>query len=221
MENITPLYRALADYAAGNPTRFHMPGHKGRRITELPLETLDVTELGATGDLYALSGPVREAERAATGAFGAADCFFLTGGATQGLLAMLALHCPPGSKILVDRNCHRAVLHGMVLLDLRPVFIYPKYNDRYGITISIEKSALEAALDAHPDSRALVVTSPTYYGVGLDIPGMATLCKQRKIPLLVDGAHGAHLPVFEGFCHPVAAGAALAVLSAHKTLPAL
>ena len=82
-----------------------------------------------------------------------------------------------------------------------------------------------AALDAAPDARCVILTSPTYEGVLSDIRTIAEICHARGVPLLVDEAHGAHyLPFAARYGWrggAVAAGADLVVQSAHKTLPSL
>ena len=112
----TPLYDALRAYAAQNPARFHMPGHKGTPLPapELAAVTaLDVTELPPTGNLYEEGAPFDQAQKPWAQAFGFAGCQFLTGGSTRGLHTALALFCSPGDRVLVDRGCHRAVFNAL------------------------------------------------------------------------------------------------------------
>ena len=106
MEN-TPLYDALRAFAAARPLRMHMPGHKGRPLPapELAgLSALDFTELPPTGDLFSGGDAIEAAEELWAKAFRMAHCLFLTGGATQGVQAALALACRPGDAVLLD--CH-------------------------------------------------------------------------------------------------------------------
>src|SRR5574344_722819 len=97
----TPLYTALSDLAMQDTVRFHMPGHKGEPVFQsfADVFALDYTETYGTGNLYTGEGPIREAEALAAKTYGADDCFFLTGGSTQGIHAMLACVCPPGGEI--------------------------------------------------------------------------------------------------------------------------
>ena len=219
MEN-TPLYDALRAFAAQSPLRMHMPGHKGRPLPapELAgLAAIDFTELPPTGNLFDGGGPIGAAEALWAEAFRMDSCLFLTGGSTQGVLAALTLACPPGGAVLVDRGCHRSVFHALALLDLDPVYVPRPWLADGGVTGPISPEAVEALLEARPDVKALCITSPTYYGVLSDIPALAAVMHRRGGVLVVDGAHGAHLP-FLGLDH--FSHADLAVVSAHKTLPA-
>lgn len=145
-----------------------MPGHKGRLPPPFSgAAPLDLTELSGTGDLY--SGQdcaIRRSERAMASLYGAKDCFYLTGGATQGVYAALSAVTRPGDTVHAARGCHRSVYNALALLDLRPVWFF----------------------DAPPETGAPVIyTSPDYYGKITPRPAARGL-------LLCDAAHGAHLP---------------------------
>ena len=216
----TPLYDALTNFAAGHPLRMHMPGHKGKALPEHPytgVYALDFTELPPTGNLFDGGGAIGEAEELWAEVFHMDSCLFLTGGSTQGVLSALTLACRPGEEILLDRGCHRSAFHALALLDLHPIFVERPWLEEGGVTGPIHPKTVEALLDAHPNVKTLCITSPTYYGVLSDIPALAELMNARGGVLVVDGAHGAHLP-FLGTDHFSAAH--LAVVSTHKTLPA-
>ncbi len=218
-----PLYDTLRAFADEGPLRMHMPGHKG---VGLPLPELkgyaaiDFTETGRTGNLYAPGGPVEAAERLWADFWGSGACLFLTGGATQGLHAALSLAAGPGETVLMDRVSHRSLHTGMALLDLRPAWLGRPWDASAGVYGPVAPEAVDAALAAHPGCRAVVITSPTYYGVCSDLPAIAAVCHARGARLVVDGAHGAHLPLFFGEDENPYAAADLAVVSTHKTLPA-
>ncbi|MDR0670961.1 MAG: DegT/DnrJ/EryC1/StrS family aminotransferase [Oscillospiraceae bacterium] len=221
---MTPLYDALAARAARDQARFHMPGHKGYPIGALwgEITAVDFTELSDTGDLYrGNDGPIRAAERLYAEAYGAGDCLFLTGGSTQGVLAMLAAFARPGDTVLVDRNAHASVHHALALLDLHPVWLFSQIIEPFGVSGGLPARTLEMALVAHPEAVCALVTTPTYHGVQSDLVALSATARRHGVPLLADAAHGAHLPYVDGQAGPTAQGAAAACLSAHKTLPAL
>lgn len=216
----TPLYDALTAFAAQNPLRMHMPGHKGRPLPgrELAgLPAIDFTELPPTGDLFDGGGAIGAAEELWAEVFHMDSCLFLTGGSTQGVLSALTLACRPGDTVLLDRGSHRSAYNALALLDLRPVFLERPWLARAGVTGPISRETVEQQLEDHPEIRTLCITSPTYYGVLSDLPALAEVMHRRGGVLVVDGAHGAHLP-FLGSCDLSAAD--LLVVSAHKTLPA-
>lgn len=217
----TPLCDALRAYAAGNPLRGHMPGHKGKGLplAELsPLSALDVTELTPTGDLFAGGGAIEAAERLWADAFRLSSCLFLTGGSTQGLYAALTLAAKPGETILLDRASHRAAYHALALLGLNPVYLSRPWLARPALPGPIDPQEVERQLAARPDIRAVCLTSPSYYGVLSDLPAIAAVTRRHGAILVVDAAHGAHLP-FLG--QRAFSCADLLVTSAHKTLPAM
>ena len=204
----TPLFDALSAFADTNPLRLHMPGHKGKGLPGWErLACMDFTELPPTGNLYEPGGAIGRAEELWAKAFGMKECLLLTCGSTQGIHSALTIACSVGGTILADRNCHRSVYHTMALLDLTPVYLMEK-----------TPRAVQSALKKYPEIKTVCITSPDYYGRLYDIAGISEVCRQSGAHLVVDGAHGAHMP-FLGIDHY--RGADLVICSAHKTLPAL
>lgn len=217
----TPLYDMLKAYARGNPLRFHMPGHKGKFLPApewMGLASMDVTELSFTGNLYAGGPPFDEAQSLWAELFGFEHCQFLTGGSTMGIHTGLALFARPGSRVLVDRNCHRAVFNALALLDLEPVWLERSWLSSENLIGPILPEQVERKLYQNPDIKTICITSPTYAGVLSDMGAISQIIHARGGRLFVDGAHGAHLPFLglDPFC-----GADGVVVSAHKTLPAM
>ena len=217
----TPLYDVLRAYAARDPARFHMPGHKG---TDLPapelagLASIDVTEIPGTGNLYEAGEPFDAAQRLWAEVFGFDHCQFLTGGSTMGIHTGLTLFCSPGDRVLVDRGCHRAVYNALAMLDLEPVYLERPWLDRHNLAGPFSRYDVEKVLADCPDIKTVCITSPTYSGLLSDVEGISRVIHARGGKLFVDGAHGAHLP-FLGV--DAFAGADGVVVSAHKTLPAM
>lgn len=218
---MTPLYDAIRAYAARTPARFHMPGHKGSFLPVPELQSmapLDVTEVGPTGDLFSGGEPFDTAQRLWAERFGMEDCLFLTGGSTLGLHAALALFCRPGDPVLIDRGCHRSVYNALALLELEPVYLPRPWLEREGVAGPISPADVENLLDSHPKIKTVCITSPTYSGVLSDGKEISRIIHARGGNLIVDGAHGAHLPFLgvDAFSDCDAL-----ICSAHKTLPAL
>lgn len=216
-----PLYDALHRFAEEKPLRMCMPGHKGIGLPVPELKgyaSLDFTETSRTGNLYAADGLIDQAEQLWADYWGSDSCLFLTGGSTQGLHAALHLIAGPGDEILIDRVSHRCLHTGMALLDLKPCWISRPWLERGGVFGPVQPEAVEAMLERHPNCRAVCITSPTYYGVCSDVKRIAEICHAHGAKLLVDGAHGAHLPLF--YRKNPYGEADLVVVSTHKTLPA-
>jgi len=216
-----PLYDSLCALSDSEPLRLHMPGHKGR-LTGLfrDVASIDFTEIAPTGNLYTGEGPIAEAEALFAETAGAGDALFFSCGATQGIYTMLAAAVGRGGTLILDRDCHRSVYHGMALLDITPVYLLPDLLSEIGLPAPVSPEQLDMTLSDHPEGKAVFLTSPTYYGVRTELRPLAEVCRRHGVFLLVDQAHGAHFP-FIGLPSAVEEGADLAVVSAHKTLPAL
>lgn len=192
----------------------HMPGGKRRFGSVLPYG-LDVTEVEGLDDLHDPHGVLLTLEERAAALWGAEKSFLLVNGSTVGLLA--AVRGTGSGRLLLARNCHRAVYNAAELCRREVSYVLPEPNGE------VTPEAVERALQACPEITAVVITSPTYEGVISDIAGISAVCKRHGAVLLVDEAHGAHLAVFPGTEQLTALrhGADIVVQSLHKTLPAL
>lgn len=216
----TPIRRMLDGYIAQGRVRMHMPGHKG--ILPAPLSeaaAYDITEVQGADSLFASDGVIRACEEGFASLYGARESLLSCGGSTLCIQAMLALTARPGEKVLFYRNIHRAALNAMILLDIRPVWLYPpEETEGFG---RAEPAQVCRALAADPEIRGVYLTSPDYYGGMHDVAAIAEICRRFDVPLLIDNAHGAHLKFLEEDRHPISLGADLCCDSLHKTLPAL
>lgn len=216
------LYDYLQEYAGQGKKPMHMPGHKRNPsfFMENPY-AWDVTEVEGLDNLHHPKGILKQEMERLCKRYHTEDSYLLVNGSTGGILAAIASCCRRGEKILVARNCHRSVYHAMFLLNLTPVYLYPKVDLTTGIALDISPEQVAKALERETVSCA-ILTSPTYEGIVSDIRSIADICHEREIPLIVDEAHGAHFVWGEQF--PESAmeqGADLVIESLHKTLPAL
>ena len=215
-----PLYDSLRALEARKPLSLNMPGHHGGPLPGgFPWPSgIDFTENGDTGDLFGdEADAIQAAEALWSARLGFDSCLFLTGGSTQGMHAGLALLAGAGGGVALDRGSHRSAYHALALLDLTPCFLPRPWLAAEGVTGPISPDAVERTLSARPDIKTVCITSPTYYGVLSDIPAIAAVCHAHGAKMMVDAAHGAHLP-FLGYTEFQAAD--VVVMSAHKTLPA-
>lgn len=182
-----------------------------------------MTEVPGLDDLYAPAGVIREAQELAAALAGATQTFFLVNGSTSGLLAIFLAALRLGEKVILPRTIHRAVAAALIITGAVPVFLPPAGEvPGFGIPLPPLAVAYAAALEEHPDARALFAVYPDYYGIAVDLAAVAAVAHARKMPLLVDAAHG----VLFGQ-HPALPPAALAcgadavVESVHKRAGAL
>lgn len=229
-----PLYEALMRYREKRDVSFHVPGHKNGQALRGDARTsaleelarvmeIDVTEITGTDDLHHPEGVIREAQCLAAAQFGAEETFFLVGGSTAGNLGLILSVCTaPGDVLLVQRNVHKSVIHGLMLAGAHAVFLAPQLDAGSGLATIPSEAAVREALRRYPGAKGLLLTHPSYYGMGAPLLPLAELCHAHGVPLLVDEAHGAHFGQ-----HPVlpesalAAGADGVVQSTHKMLTAL
>ncbi len=222
----TPICDFLSAYEKSNAVRFHMPGHKGQSV--LGFEGSDITEIFGADDLSAPSSIILESEKNATNLFDTAHSFYVTGGSSQSIKAMVYLaklmSNSKSNTILAGRNSHKAFLHALALLDLDVDWLYPEedtgVNSICSCVITVEN--LDKILDEYDEKpMAVFITSPDYLGGMSDISALSAVCKKHKVPLIVDNAHGAYLKFLKDDMHPISLGADLVCDSAHKTLPVI
>ena len=218
------LYEKLLKYTAGGVYPMHMPGHKRNKELLPPgfPYDIDITEIHGFDDLHNPSGVLLETSELASRLYGSMKAFLLVNGSTVGILTAIGAHASRGDKILVARNCHRSVENAASLYGLSPVYLSPEVDSATGIVCSVDPAAIESELCSTPEIKLIVVTSPSYEGVISDIGSISDVVHKHGIPLIVDGAHGAHLGFSPKFTRcAVREGADVVVMSLHKTLPAL
>lgn len=215
------LYDQLRDYAKSDYYPFHMPGHK-RRLGEFmnPIET-DITEIEGFDNLHHAEGILKEAQERAAAVYGSENTYFLVNGSTAGILGAVSACTSIGGKILMARNCHKAVYHSVLIRELDAVYIYPQQEQGIGLNCGLSPEKIREMLITAPDIQAVIITSPSYDGVVSDVEKIADICHTYQKPLIVDEAHGAHFgfhPYFPN--NSIGKGADIVIHSLHKTLPA-
>jgi arginine/lysine/ornithine decarboxylase len=216
--------------ATRSTAAFHTPGHKQGQGVNSVLQKLlgdrvfhaDLPELPELDNLFAPMGVIQAAQVLAAQTFGAEQTWFLANGSTSGVIAAIVATCQPGDKLILPRNVHQSAISGLVLSGAMPVFVNPVYDPNLDLAHCVTPEAIAIALAAHPDTKAVMIVSPTYLGVCGDVAAIAQVCHERHLPLLVDEAHGAHFGFHPGLpLSAMQAGADVAIQSTHKTLSAL
>ena len=222
-ENKNTILGKLNAYSQSDYYPFHMPGHKRRdcsmagngescEINEFPNPyTIDITEIDGFDNLHHAEGMLKESMEDTAEIYGADHSYYLVNGSTCGILSAISGCVKSGGKILMARNCHKAAYHGAILQQLDVEYLYPEYLDQYGMSGGIRAEDVRTVLekdrlstDADENNRkcgktnkkiqAVLIVSPTYEGIVSDIRAIADVVHEFGIPLIVDEAHGAHLP---------------------------
>ena len=183
----TPLADALEAVRSERIVPFDVPGHKRGRGNKLLTEFLgeqcmsvDVNSMKSLDNLCHPVSVIREAEALAADAFGAAHAFFMVGGTTSAVQAMILSTLKAGDKIILPRNVHQSVINAMVLCGAVPVYVNPETDTRLGIALGMSLSRRwSARWPPHPSAKAILVNNPTYYGICSDISAHHGACAQR------------------------------------------
>jgi arginine decarboxylase len=229
-QDATPYVDALLAYAALDPGRFQVPGHKGGLGADPALREL-VGEAGLRNDIPSVTEgvdigpeptPFQQAQLLAAEAWGAERTWFLVNGASQGNHSACLALAHGGDRVVVQRNVHSSVIDGLVLSGMRPTFIAPELDPELGIAHGLTPQSLAAALEETPGAVAAMVVSPTYFGACADVAGLAEVAHRHGVPLVVDEAWGAHLRFHPSLpADALAGGADLVTSSTHKIVGSL
>ncbi len=187
---VPPFFRALTHYAADGSYSWHCPGHSGGvAFLKSPIGQMfhqffgenllraDVCNaVDELGQLLDHTGPVGASERNAARIFNADHLFFVTNGTSSSNKMVWHYTVAPGDIVLVDRNCHKSVLHSIIMTGAIPIFLTPTRNN-YGIIGPIpldefRPENIQKKIAAHPFARdikakprVLTITQSTYDGI--------------------------------------------------------
>ncbi|MFT4171603.1 MAG: arginine/lysine/ornithine decarboxylase [Rhodocyclaceae bacterium] len=185
-----PFFRALTHYASDGSYSWHCPGHSGgvaflkspvghmfhQFFGENMLRADVCNAVDELGQLLDHTGPVAASERNAARIFHSDHLFFVTNGTSTSNKIVWHSTVAPGDIVVVDRNCHKSILHAIIMTGAIPVFLMPTRN-HYGIIGPIPKSEfkwenIQKKIAAHPFApdknakpRVLTITQSTYDGV--------------------------------------------------------
>ncbi|MGD9945410.1 MAG: Orn/Lys/Arg decarboxylase N-terminal domain-containing protein [Burkholderiaceae bacterium] len=185
-----PFFRALVHYANDGSYSWHCPGHSGgvaflkspvgqmfhQFFGENMLRADVCNAVDELGQLLDHTGPVAAAERNAARIFNTDHMFFVTNGTSTS--NKIVWHSTVGSDdvVLVDRNCHKSILHAIMMTGTVPIFLQPTRN-HLGIIGPIpleefEPANIQRKIDANPlitnksaRPRVMTITQSTYDGV--------------------------------------------------------
>ena len=185
-----PFFKALTEYAADGSYSWHCPGHSGgvaflkspvgqmfhQFFGENMLRADVCNAVDELGQLLDHTGPVAASERNAARIYNCDHLYFVTNGTSTSNKMVWNSTVAPGDVVVVDRNCHKSVLHAIIMTGAIPVFLMPTRN-HFGIIGPIPKSEFEweniqKKIDRNPfiankksKPRVLTITQSTYDGV--------------------------------------------------------
>ena len=224
-----PFVEALEAYRKEHFVPFHTPGHKiGIEAPQLlkdwmgPALPYDLGVMYALDDLHEPEGELKEAQELTAELYGADCCWFSINGTTALIEAMIMGTVGPDETIIIPREAHRSVISGLVLSGAKPVYMDCKFDERWGIPLGVSLEDAVRTMEAHPEAKAILLVYPNYYGVGVDIVNIVKEAHKRGLIVLVDEAHGPHLPFSESLpIGAIEAGADLVAQSTHKSVGSL
>ncbi len=249
-----PFFRALTHYAADSSYSWHCPGHSGgvaflkspvgqmfhQFFGENLLRADVCNAVEELGQLLDHTGPVAASERNAARIFHADHLFFVTNGTSTSNKIVWHSTVAPGDVVVVDRNCHKSLLHAITITGAIPVFLMPTRN-HYGIIGPIPLSEfrwenIERKIAANPFAqtgsrpRILTITQSTYDGVIYNVETIKEMLDGRIDTLHFDEAwlpHAAFHDFYRGY-HAIGEGRApcrdsmiFSTQSTHKLLAGL
>ncbi|MEA5554198.1 aminotransferase class I/II-fold pyridoxal phosphate-dependent enzyme [Anabaena cylindrica UHCC 0172] len=130
-------------------------------------------------------------EKYISGLYKTKRTFFLTGGATQGILIACAILARRHQKIAIGLNSHLSIINGFVLSGIEPFFI-PSRS-----LMPTDAEVIQALETRAGEVTALFLTHPSYDGITTDLGKIAKYCRSQNIEFIIDEAHGTHFPFLE------------------------
>ncbi len=232
----TPFYDALKAYVMAAKDAWHTPGHSsgdsmrgsawvnefydfmGEHVFDADLSV----SVKALDSLMEPTGVIAEAQQMSARAFGARRTFFATNGTSTANKVILQTLIAPGETLLLDRNCHKSVHHGVVLSGAQPIYMDSSVNRKYGVFGPVPKKTILKAIDGHPEAQVLILTSCTYDGLRYDLKPIVDAAHARGIKV-IDRRGVVRARALPPGTAPDRArsGADYVTQSAHKTLSAL
>ena len=250
-----PFFRALTHYAADGSYSWHCPGHSGgvaflkspvgqmfhQFFGENMLRADVCNAVEELGQLLDHTGPVAASERNAARIFNCDHLYFVTNGTSTSNKIVWNSTVAPGDIVVVDRNCHKSILHSIIMTGAIPVFLMPTRNN-FGIIGPIPKSEfawenIQKKIDANPfiedktaKPRVLTITQSTYDGVLYNVEDIKEMLDGKIDTLHFDEAWLPHAAFhdFYGDYHAIGAdrqrckeSMIFATQSTHKLLAGL
>ncbi|MEJ8553931.1 aminotransferase class I/II-fold pyridoxal phosphate-dependent enzyme [Tepidibacter sp. Z1-5] len=226
--NNTPIINKLNDIKNSEIISFHVPGHKNGKIFDRlgysdfknSIVNIDTTEIPGTDNLHSPEEIIKKSQDIASKVFKSDQTFFLVNGTTCGIQAAIMAVCSLKDKIIVNRDCHQSVINTCILGDIEPIYVTPKIDMSSGISLGVKLDDIKRLIEEDEGIKAVLITSPTYYGINTDIKSISDYLHKKNKILIVDEAHGSHIGLNDRLgMSAIEQGADISIQSTHKTLP--
>jgi arginine decarboxylase len=195
-----PMFKALMDYTLHGSYSWHTPGHGGGvAFRKSPVGNLfyqffgentlrsDISvSVGALGSLLDHTGAIAEGERNTARIFGSDETLFVVGGTSTSNKIVWHGMVSKGDLVLCDRNCHKSILHSLIMTGATPIYLVPSRNG-LGIIGPISReqftpesirqkvAASPLAKETNGKVRLLVMTNSTYDGLCYNVDAIKQL----------------------------------------------
>lgn len=205
-----PFFRELVKYAQDGSYSWHCPGHSGgvaflkspvgqmfhQFFGENMLRADVCNAVEELGQLLDHTGPVAESEKNAARIFHADHCYFVTNGTSTSNKIVWHANVANNDIVVVDRNCHKSILHAITMTGAIPVFLRPTRNhlgiigpiplsefDPENIRRKIEANPFAKHIE-NPRIKILTLTQSTYDGVMYNVETI-----KEKLGATVENLH--------------------------------
>jgi len=251
-----PMFKALMDYTLQASYSWHTPGHGGgvafrkspvghlfyQFFGENTLRSDISVSVGQLGSLLDHTGPIAEGERNAARIFGTDETLFVVGGTSTSNKIVWHGMVGRGDLVLCDRNCHKSILHSLIMTGATPIYLVPSRNglgiigpiSREQFTPESIKKKIAASPFAKETSgkvRLMVMTNSTYDGLCYNVDAIKQTVGDSVEVLHFDEAWYAYAnfhEFYDGY-HAISSGnparsphaITFATQSTHKLLAAL
>jgi len=231
-QDAAPIADAMRAFWERDMLSFAIPAHNGGRgpkpeFTQWAGTDAARFDLGMSHGVDTRDrvwGVQKTAQELFAEAVGAKQVLFSTNGSSMSVHVAVITVVGPGERLVLARNGHKSTFAGLIMSGAMPIYVDPYYDEELEIAHVPTPREFARVLDEHPDARAAMLFTPSYYGTAADVRAIADACHRRGIPLVTDDAWGldyalsGHPDLPEG---ALAQGADLAIGSVHKTLTGL
>lgn len=197
----------LKSHEGKNPVAFHMPGHKGKAFFDEVgkseifnnIVNCDITEISGADNLLQPESVIAQIMEKYRKLYGCRESLLLVNGSSAGIIGAILTCVSRGEKLILAGNSHKSAISGLTLAGGIPVYVQPEFDEKCGVSGCVNPDVLATVIKDNPEAKAVLITSPNYYGICSDIAKISEIVHEAGMLLIVDQAHGAHLRFFEKY----------------------